>query len=415
MTAPSPPPPAPRHHLPALGALEVRVREAAENRPGVYRFLGPRGEVLYVGKSVRIRDRLLAWLRAREGKGLEILRVAREVAWAYAPNEFEAVLEEFLAIREHRPRFNVVHRRSRRFAWVRLTGEAAPRLVATLNPGSGVTRRGGRREERLFGPFPARKDLPRVLVELSRTLGLRDCPAGTPIHFADQPDLLGGLLPPVRAPLCPRAEMGSCPGPCAALCSEATYREGVEAAVAFLEGRSDLPLERLEMRMAQASRESAFETAARLRDRRDRLEALRDRLVTATRELHALSFVYHPPGEGARIHLVREGRLLGSLDAPKDAGARSRAGKEMRRLLRRPAPPPGALDEGDREALFLVLNWFRVHPAERKHTTPIERWLDPRGSIPSTEEPDSEASRPPGGGSVPDQDRVSPRAAPASG
>ena len=42
-----------------LEELREHVRANAENRPGVYRMLGPSGEVLYVGKSVRVRTRLL--------------------------------------------------------------------------------------------------------------------------------------------------------------------------------------------------------------------------------------------------------------------------------------------------------------------------------------------------------------------
>ena len=40
--------------------LRERVRALAENRPGVYRMLGPNDEVIYVGKSVSVRNRLLS-------------------------------------------------------------------------------------------------------------------------------------------------------------------------------------------------------------------------------------------------------------------------------------------------------------------------------------------------------------------
>jgi excinuclease ABC subunit C len=361
--------------------LATLVRGEAENRPGVYRFLGPRGELLYAGKSVRVRDRLLSWLRAREGKALELLRVTRHLEWDYVASEFEALLLELRTIRTKRPRFNVVHRRDRRFAWVRLTGEPAPRLVATLDPGAGSTRRGARRGERLFGPFPAHRSLPRALRELASATGLRDCAGNTPIHFADQVDLLGVLLPPQLAPLCPRAELGTCPAPCAALCTEASYAERVREAVSFLEGDGDAPLERLTARMEAASERQSFEVAARLRDRIERLVGLRRTMVETATEIASLTFVYHPPsahpGALPRHFLLREGQILLAFDPPppRDPDARARAAGTVARAFDVPGVPSARLDAGAREELFLATRWFRLHPGERAQTTPVPRYL----------------------------------------
>jgi excinuclease ABC subunit C len=382
------------------------VRARAENRPGVYHFLGPRGELLYVGKSIRIRDRLLSWLRSRQGKGAEILRVTRELDWRYVASEFEALLEEFRTIRAHRPRFNVVHRRDRRFAWIRLTAEPAPRLVATLDPGAGSTRRGAHRGERLFGPFPAHRSLPATLRELAAVVGMRDCPGATPMHFADQGDLLGALLPPPLTPGCARHELGSCPGPCAGGCTESAYAARVAEAVAYLEGRSDAPLERLEARMLEAAEREAFEAAARHRDRHARLDRLRAALVETSRELRALTFVYHPPAAAAasppRHHLLRGGQVLLSFAPPDPADpvARARASHEIARTLDQPPVHPSRLGAGAREELFLATRWFRMHPAERAHTTPLSRYRT--------------ALLEPGGGD-PEAAGVSPPAAPSSG
>ena len=381
--------------------LRRQVREGAENRPGVYRFLGPRGEVLYVGKSVRIRTRLLSYFReAREGaKETELLRVARAVRWEYLPTEFEALVRELRLIRALRPRFNVRHRRDRRFAWIRITREAAPRLVATRRP---------RPDGSLhFGPFPAPRRLYALLGELAAEVGMRDCPADTPIHFSDQLDLLA----PDRSPACLRAELGSCPGPCAGLCDHRRYREGVDEAKAFLQGHSGLVLDDLAARMAQAAGRQDFEGAARLRDRRARLERLRSDVLEFRRYLESLHFVYHPspPGgtnsrdkdaeaegadpegeeaEGAAPHgpgpeheapptttstcVIVRGQLrltLPSSDLPVDAGTPEAV--RIRQLLDEPPPLPSHRGAEDWEELFLVARWFRRHPEELARTRPL--------------------------------------------
>jgi excinuclease ABC subunit C len=351
-------------------ALREPVRASAENRPGVYRFLGPRGEVLYVGKSVRIRTRLLSYFRREpRGKLRELLRVAEGVEWEYAPNEFEALLREFRQIRAFRPRFNVRHRRERRWAWVKLTREPAPRLLASRRPSPDGSR--------WFGPFPAGRGLPDTLRDLSRTMGLRDCPRDTPLHFADQLDLLGNPL----TPLCSRAGMGSCPGPCAGLCSREGYQENVRRVVAFLEGRDDAPLELLRARMEAAAGRRDFELAGRLRDRIEDLRQLRDSIGSFTEHLKSLTFVYRPagaegggeyadPAVGRQGYLIVQGRVRWTFPWPAPGETDATLAPTLERLRREPATPPEGLSPTDREELFLVARWFRDRPVERERTLP---------------------------------------------
>ncbi len=350
--------------LPSPPRLRDRVRTEAQNHPGVYRFLGPRGEVLYVGKSVRIRSRLLSYFRGRSGeKRTELLRVAEGVEWEYHPTEFEALIRELRLIRAFRPRFNVRHRRERHFAWIRLAPGPAPRLVATRRPRADGSRH--------FGPFPAPRRLPGLLRELATEVGLRDCPDRTPMHLADQLDLLGSE----RTPGCIRAELGSCPGPCAGLCTEGEYRSRVRDAVSFLTGADDAPLDSLSARMDAAARDREFERAARLRDRRDRLRMLRDNVREFEGYLRSLHFLYHPippGGEEGPSYLILGGRLRMTLppeDRPLDPT--SQTGRRLRELVESDPTDPTTLSAGQREELFVVARWFRRRPEELERTRPI--------------------------------------------
>jgi excinuclease ABC subunit C len=343
-------------------SLRDRVTAKAENRPGVYRFTGPRGEVLYVGKSIRVRTRLLSYFRGEKGsREAELLRSAAGVEWEYVPNEFEALLRELRLIRSFRPRFNVRHRRERRFAWIRLSAHPAPRLVATRAPRADGSR--------YFGPFPAGRDLPETLRDLALEVGLRDCPDTTPIHFADQMDLLA----PPRTPGCIRAELGSCPAPCAGGCSEGEYRERVRRAAAFLSGGSDELLDGMRRRLAGLSDHREYEHAARLRDRIARLELLRERVGEFERYLERLDFVYAVPGpRGGRTrrYLIRRGRVRLTLSSTGE-----RLAARIERVLGEPDPGPTALSPGEREELFFVVRWFRQHPKELGRTVPVEEFL----------------------------------------
>ena len=345
--------------------LRALVSDGVENRPGVYRFTGPRGEVLYVGKSVRLRSRLLAWLRPTgtgrgESKRAELTRLAWGIEWEYVPNEFEALLRELRLIRGFRPRFNVRHRKERPFAWIRLSGGRAPRLVATRSPAAGA--RG------LLGPFPAGRDLPEVLRDLAFATGVRDCPDTTPMHFSDQLDLLGAGIQ--VEPACIRGDLGSCPAPCAGRCSAETYRKGVDEAIAFLEGRTEAPLERLLARMTEASAAREFERAAHWRDRTEGIRSLRARVRAFEEDRGRLNFAYRPsePGgvEGRWGYLIVRGQVRTRFPWPDGPDPEVSAA-----ITRSPPAPASSLSLGEREELFLVARWFRQNPGELEKTEPL--------------------------------------------
>src|SRR3982751_7067296 len=107
-----------------LAVMRSTVRESAADRPGVYRMLSADGEIVYVGKSKRVRTRLLSYFRCSypEDKGARILREADRIEWDYTPSEFAALLEELRLIHRFRPRFNVAMKRdARHFAFIKLT------------------------------------------------------------------------------------------------------------------------------------------------------------------------------------------------------------------------------------------------------------------------------------------------------
>jgi hypothetical protein len=81
--------------------LREHIRAQAEIRPGVYRMYGPGDELLYVGKSVHMRTRLLSYFRASRGeKAWELINQAGRVSWEYIPNELAALIHEMKLIQK---------------------------------------------------------------------------------------------------------------------------------------------------------------------------------------------------------------------------------------------------------------------------------------------------------------------------
>jgi excinuclease ABC subunit C len=223
---------------------------------------------------------------------------------------------------------------------------------------------------RCYGPFrggAARlSDAVRVLNDL---LGLRDCALRMPGVYPDQGDLFGQ-----RRAACMRYDFGTCTGPCAGLVSDAEYRRRVETALAFLDGRSLTPVDRVIAEMSAASDQRAFERAAWWRERFEALEWLLAAATRARTGVELLTFVYTDPGAHGddRVYLIRHATVCASAPAPHTPIER----EAFRALVAEHAAKPGpeALNPADLDEMLLLLSWFRRRPAALRRTVPLAAW-----------------------------------------
>jgi excinuclease ABC subunit C len=361
------------HPRPAPPAeLRALVRASCQNRPGTYRMIGPAGEVLYVGKSVRVRARLLSYFRADRGeKAAEIIGHTHHIEWDYAPSEFASLLAEMRAIQRWRPPFNVEHKRDRVFCFVKLTREEAPRLLVVREVlDDGAT---------YFGPFRGPQRVREVVREISDLLELRDCLGRTPLRFADQLDLFGLPGETGAHPLCMRADLQRCLAPCAGRCTRHEYNAQVELARRFLDGDADIPLTILRQRMDTAADRLHFEYAAALRDRMNRLEQARAELLALRGLIESLSFVYEVPGHSGddRVYIVRRGSIREECAAPRAHDDRSTLLQRARTLLQRRETYARVAPTQAAEILLLA-RWFRLRPDELARTWRVDGGSRPR-------------------------------------
>src|SRR5688500_5665707 len=344
--------------------LRARVKEHSEQRPGVYRMLGPNGDLLYVGKSVNLRTRLLSYFRADRGeKATDIISVTRHIEWEYVPSEFAALLLELRLIKRYRPRFNFQYKFDGATCFIKVTREIAPRvLLATQVLDDGAT---------YYGPFRVHELVRNLLREVGDLLELRDCRTGMPMRFADQIDLFSFQA----TPRCVRADLHKCLAPCAGRCTRAEYSARVAEARRFLEGNVHRPLRVLQDRMHVAAERMQFEYAAQLRDRALRLEDARSELVALRGTLEALTFIYSVPGYGGddRVYLIRRGSVRRELPAPRSAAEEQALLADARALFKRRERVLTTIDPDTADDILLVSKWFRSRPDELTRTLTPER------------------------------------------
>ena len=334
-------------------------------------MLGVDGNSLYVGKSVRVRARLLSYFRAPAGeKAATLIRETGRIRWQYIPNEFSALVREMKLIQRWQPRFNVQHKRKRMYAFVKLTREVAPRIL----PVTRVVSDGSL----YFGPFPAVGRVGSTVRELAHAVGLRDCPGLTPVFFDDQLEIFGAGRPP----LCMRAELGTCLAPCCGRTTGEAYHRQVAVARRFLEGRSREPLLGLRRRMEAAVDRLEFEYAGLLRDRIERLEAFQGQLAAFRGRVESLTFLYRVPGFAGddRLYLIRRGRIRREYVYPKSKRDRNRVSKAVDDVYGSVDRGPAALQPHEAAEILLLARWFELRPRELERTETPKQWHE-RGAI----------------------------------
>jgi excinuclease ABC subunit C len=351
-----------------LRLLRQRVGAGAENRPAVYRMLDGDGRIIYVGKAKRLRTRLLTYFRARypDDKAARILYASHDIVWDYVPSEFSAYLGELRQIKRYRPAFNHRGNLTRRAVFIKVSRGPAPRVYA----GDVV----GRDDVRCYGPFRSLGHTAEAVRTLNDLLGLRDCAATTPIIFSGQGDLFGSN----RQAGCMRHEFGFCTGPCAGFVAEREYRARVETAIAFLEGRTIQPIDRVVTAMQDASKADRFELAARWREKFEHLEWLLAATSRARTAVDLLTFVYRDPGTYGddRIYLIRQGVVRAAFADPTTPIEREAFRAVVAAELAKPESPPGPLPLESVDEILLLMAWFRAHPEALRRTVPLAEWTE---------------------------------------
>ena len=85
----------------------LKQAKEADKSPGVYIFKNESGEVIYVGKSISVKERLLSHIMSRGGKSQDIIKNTMEISIIPVLSELESLLVEAQLIKKHLPRYNV--------------------------------------------------------------------------------------------------------------------------------------------------------------------------------------------------------------------------------------------------------------------------------------------------------------------
>ena len=334
--------------------LLPRARVAAlPESPGIYRFLGEDGRLLYIGKAKSLRQRVGTYLTnaaSHRGKVLDLIRHIRDLEIEVAGSELEASLREAEEIRRHQPPYNRLSKHLPQIAFLKLTTtDPFPRLAV-------VSRLNGR-AGRHFGPFRGRASAQQAQALLARLFGLRTCS--------------GRLHPAPDVTPCLQGQIGACSEPCTTRVDREAYASRVAAAERFFDGEIDAAQAELERRRDAHSAARRFEAAAKVQRGLELVRRMRNRQRTMSWIVARQHFAVMQPaadGERALLYAVAHGRLVeraaARTAADLDAFA-ARVDAHLHESQRR------ALQPADVDGTIILAAWLRARGERDGYVFPL--------------------------------------------
>jgi len=231
------PPPAPEGLRAAVDALPGQA--------GIYFFKNAAGDVIYIGKARRLKDRVRSYFQPSDDpKVRNIVAETASIDYILTGSEREAAFLENNFVQQVQPKFNLRLKDDKSFPYLKLTtGEAFPSVR--------FERRVRADGSKYFGPFSPAREARRTIHMIQKHFQVRNC--------AEE-------IPGKRKRPCLEYDIKLCSGPCVGAIGERAYRENVENALLFLEGKTAALAAALKARMERAAERLDFEEAARLRD-----------------------------------------------------------------------------------------------------------------------------------------------------
>lgn len=274
------------------------IRGYAKNlpeKPGVYRMLDAKGDVLYVGKARALKKRVVTYSHVMKLPNRLKRMVSETITMEFITtnSEVEALLLESNMIKKLRPRFNILLKDDKSFPYI---------LFRSEHDFPQVQKHRGARGDKgeYFGPFASAGAVNHSIDLLQRIFKLRNC---TDPYFE------------ARKRPCLQYHIKRCTAPCVGKISKEDYAKNADQARAFLTGDSRAIQQEFKQLMEAASQDMDFELAAEYRDRIRALASIQshqDINIEGMRDADVIAFYQREGKTCVQIFFFRGGQNFGN-------------------------------------------------------------------------------------------------------
>ncbi|MBR2661651.1 MAG: excinuclease ABC subunit UvrC [Clostridia bacterium] len=285
--------------------LEEKIRMLPDS-PGCYLMKDSRGEIIYVGKAVNLKNRVRSYFRdtAHTPKVAAMIAHIDDFDILLCETNLEALILECNLIKLHRPYYNILLKDDKHYPYLKADmRQTFPRLE--------ICRRMEKDGAKYFGPYIGANAVRQVIEAVRDVFPIRSCRQALPAKSPKRP--------------CMNYDIGRCMAPCAGKCTEETYRAMMEGVLNFLDGDYESVVKKLKADMEAAAAAMRYEKAAKIRDKIKDVEGLMERQIalrTDRSEQDLIALAQDGLDAMVQILYVRGGRMVGGdhFALPREGG-----------------------------------------------------------------------------------------------
>lgn len=215
-------------------------------QPGIYKFIDPKGEIIYVGKAKNLLKRTTSYFTDSKGhsfKTITMIKHAARLEYLVVETEHDALLLESTLIKKNQPRYNVNLKDGKSYTFICIRKERFPKVY--------FTRRIYRDGSEYFGPYTSKYKAEIILEFIKTIFPLRNCTLNLSQENIDAK----------KFKVCLEYHIKNCLGPCEALETEKEYNGRIKQIKNILNGNFGEAKTYLKEQMVISAEALDFETA----------------------------------------------------------------------------------------------------------------------------------------------------------
>lgn len=227
--------------------------------PGVYIMKNADGEIIYIGKAKALKNRVSQYFGSQNRHPVKVRKMVENVDrfdYIVTGSEFEALVLECSLIKQHSPKYNILLKDDKGYSYIRISEGEYRKISAVFNKKDDSSE--------YIGPYLSSYSVRQSVDAANKIFKLPQCNKVFPRDFG-------------KSRPCLNYYISQCCGLCTGKIKKSDYDEAVDGAIAFLKGDSRDIIADLRVKMEKAAEELDFEQAAKLRDRINSIERIKEK------------------------------------------------------------------------------------------------------------------------------------------
>ena len=261
-------------------------------KPGVYIMRDKLDNVIYVGKAIKLSNRVRSYFRKtnKSSRIEKMVTLIDHFEYIVVRSEDEALILECNLIKKYRPRFNVLLKDDKTYPYIKID-------VKDPYPTVQFTRRILDDGAKYFGPYPNVGAAKETINFIKEKFQIRQCKN---YHGKDRP--------------CLNYHIKRCLAPCMGLITPEEYKKQIDQIIMLLEGKIDNIKKSLNEQMEEYSKIQEYEKAANIRDRIISIERISEKQTVSNiseNNIDVIGLYKNDVSVCIEIFFVRSSKMIG--------------------------------------------------------------------------------------------------------